>query len=804
VRAAARVGLLLWTLYMLSFGGGPHSPDEIGQLGTTASLVRRGSFDANELFWMIPAAGDRSDAQVEIGPSGDVWSVRGPTVPLQMAPWHALALWLPWLDVTFTTLLSSSLVTAATGALLVLLGRRAGLSERAAIAGGAIFGVASMAWPYARLGFGEPAIGLLTVAAALVAPLGPLGAAGAGLAVAGAAGAKWSAAALAAPIGLYVVLPRRSWRGAVAFAAGFGIGMAALAWHNLARFGSALSTGYELAGREQFSTDPWYGLLGLTLSPYRGLIWFWPAAVAVALALPAAWRRAPWLVALAVAVLGVTVATFAGWRMWWGGNAWGPRFLVPALPLLALVLPLGWSGLGRAARVAAAGLVAASALVQVPGVLFDFNVFERELRGPLPDFPRAGGLLDARAGQIVDQARRLVDGWPCSVDLVWVKCGAVDWALAAALVGALALAGMALGGWPPALGGRGVVAPHPGGRPHPSPLPTGEGTQAGRDVRFVASTRSRGARGWLDAVAGLGAVGALALLLGRGPAAPGGSMAELLEAARARDAAARPGDGLIVLASPAVPALWSRDRWRGAVYGLNRDDVPRLPEAERMLTLAAGRHARLWLIAADVPRDEALNGVDRWLDGHAFPVEERAIGAARLRLLLTGPTERRAPAPSELLARFAGEGVELAGAWLLDDRVSARDPARVELAWRLAPGAAEGVSVFVHLYADGRLVGQADAPLARSLPHGAAAATYRGVGYGRYAPRLAEGAAGELSLEVGLYRAATGERLAALRPERARFEADRVPVGRLSAAAGRRARRRPGAPSRRARARPRR
>jgi hypothetical protein len=754
VRAALRVGLLLWALYLLSFGGGPHSPDEIGQLGTTASLVRRGSFDANELFWMIPAAGDRSDAQVEIGPSGDVWSVRGPTVPLQMAPWHALALWLPWLDVTFTTLLSSSLVTAATGAVLVLLGRRAGLSEPASIAGGAIFGVASMAWPYARLGFGEPAIGLLTVLAALIAPLGAAGAAGAGLAVAGAAGAKWSAAALAAPIGLWAVLPRRSWRGAVAFGVAFGIGMAALGWHNLARFGSPFSTGYELAGREQFSTDPLYGLLGLTISPYRGLLWFWPAIVAVALALPAAWRRAPWLVALTLSVLCVTVATFAGWRMWWGGNAWGPRFLVPALPLLALVIPLGWPGLGRAARVATAGLVGLSAAVQVPGVLFDFNVFERELRGPLPDFPRAGGLLDGRAGQIVDQARRLVDGWPCSVDLAWARCGSVDWALAAALVGALALAGLAL---------------------------------AGR-------------RAGLDAAAGLAAVGALALLLARGPSPPGGSMAELLGAARARDASAMPGDGLIVLASPAAPALWSHDRWRGATYGLNRDDVPRLPEAERILTLASERHRRLWLIAADVPRDEALNGVDRWLDGHAFPVEERSFGAARLRLLLTGPREGRAPAPGEVLALFAGDGVELAGAWLLDDRVSGVEPARVELAWRLGPGAVEGVSVFVHLYAGGRLVGQSDAPLARALPHGADAATYRGVGFGRYAPRLSEGAVGELSLEVGLYRVATGQRLAALRPARVRFEADRVPVGRLSAAAGRRARRRPGEPSRPARA----
>lgn len=745
VSGALRVGLVLWALYLLSFGGGPHSPDEIGQLGTTASLVRRGSFDANELFWMIPAAGDRSDAQVEIGPSGDVWSVRGPTVPLQMAPWHWLALAVPGLDVTFTTLQSGGFVTALTGGLLVLLGRQVGLSTRAAAAAGLLFGVASMAWPYSRLGFGEPAIGMLTVLAVLVAPLGSLGAAAAGLAVAGAAGAKWSAGALALPVGLYVMARSwragglRSWIPLAAYGAAFAFAMALLAWHNVARFGSPFSTGYELAGREQFSTDPLYGLLGLTVSPYRGLLWFWPAIVAVGFGLPAAWRRAPWLVVTALGVLAVTIATFAGWRMWWGGNAWGPRFMLPALPLLALVVPLAWAGLGRRARAATVGLVGLSALVQVPGVLFDFNVFERELRGPLPDFPRVGSLMDPRAGQIVDQARRLVEGWPCSIDLVWARCGEVDRPLALGLVGTLGLASAAL-----------VFG-----------------------------------RAWLSGLAGLGVVAALTLLLARGPAAPGGAMAELLEAARARDAAARPGDGLVVLASPEVPALWAHDRWRGAVYGLNRTDAPGLPEGRRLLSLATSRHGRLWLIGANVPRDEPLNGIDRWLEAHAFPVEERGFGAARLRLFVTGPTEPRPPAADEVLARFGGAPVELASARVFDGSVGTEEPVRLELAWRLGPGGAEGVSAFVHLYADGRLVGQADAPLARALPWGADPAAYSGLAFGRHAPRLAEPVGGQVSLDVGLYRSATGERLPATRPDGGRFEADRVPVGELTAGAGR-------------------
>src|SRR5581483_10717806 len=116
---AVRVGLFVFALYLLSYGGGPHAVDEIGQLGVTASLVKRGALDANELFWTIPAAGNRSDAQVEVGPTGDVWSLRGPGVPLAMAPWYALAMAVPRLDLSFTSLLFNTAISAATAALLV-------------------------------------------------------------------------------------------------------------------------------------------------------------------------------------------------------------------------------------------------------------------------------------------------------------------------------------------------------------------------------------------------------------------------------------------------------------------------------------------------------------------------------------------------------------------------------------------------------------------------------------------------------------------------------------------------------------
>jgi hypothetical protein len=273
----------------------------------------------------------------------------------------------------------------------------------------------------------------------------------------------------------------------------------------------------------------------------------------------------------------------------------------------------------------------------------------------------------------------------------------------------------------------------------------------------------------------------LAALLVRGPAPPDGSMADLLTAASARDRAFRPSDGTVVLASPEVPVLWGRDRTRGALYGLNRDDLPGDTEAERLLSLAVARHPRLWLLAANVPRDEPLNGVERWLTRGAFPVEERRFGAARLRLFLTGAGE--APSASESpLARFPDAGAALAGARLLDDRASALDPARLELVWRLDGPDARDLSVFVHLYAGGNLVGQADAGLVDALPEGADPAGYRGTALGRHALRPSGGAFGAASVEVGLYRR-SGERLRAIGPDGLRRPDDRVPIGQLTASA---------------------
>jgi hypothetical protein len=723
---AVRVGLFVFALYLLSYGGGPHAVDEIGQLGVTASLVKRGAFDANELFWTIPAAGNRSDAQVEVGPTGDVWSLRGPGVPLAMAPWYALAMAVPSLDLAFTSLLFNTAISAGTAALLVWLGLRIGLSSRLAAAGGLIYGVAGMAWPYAKLGFGEPLIAFGVVGAALAGTAGVLGAAAAGAFVVLAASTKWSAGALGLPFALSLLFPlplgtggrrlaegvlRAALRRLVPFGVVGALGLAALGYYNWAHYGSALATGYGSGGREEFTTPPLYGLLGLLVSAYRGIVWFAPSVVVGALVLPVAYRRAPALAVAAGGVAVVTLATFAAWWTWWGGYTWGPRFLLPACPLLCLMVPLAWDGLARGWRWLVGVLVVVSGFVQLPGVLVDFNRFEKALREVVPDFPRSGGIWGPAVSPLLAHLRTLGREGACSLDLTWWHCGHFDPVLLVALFLPVVLTVLAL--WRCRL-----------------PL----------DVLAIVAL-----------LAGVG------VLLVRGPTSPNQPQRELLQAAAARDAAAAPGDGTIVLASPEVPALWAHDRWRGATYGFNRDDLPDVPEARTLLGLAIARHPRLWLLAANVPRDDPRNQVERWLEENSFAMGERSFGSARLRGFVTGG-EALAPA-ARPVAVFDGGTIQLAAARLLDRRA----PVRVELLWQASQPTPPDLKVFVHLYAGSRLVGQRDARFDQ---------------VGRYLLEPSQPAVGEGSVEVGLYRA-DGARLPAAAPDGRPFREDRVPIGSI-------------------------
>lgn len=168
-----------------------------------------------------------------------------------------------------------------------------------------------------------------------------------------------------------------------AFAIPIIIAIGIIALYNLARFGSPFTSGYYFGEGEGFNRPFLVGIFGLTLSPYRGLVWYAPI---VLLALPGAWRlyrqqrAVTWLL---LALIAAPFAVYASWWSWHGGVVWGPRFLLPVLPLIMLcTAPIVERAFDHAAiRLGVIALAMLSIAVQIPGILLSPYPFYGVLSG---------------------------------------------------------------------------------------------------------------------------------------------------------------------------------------------------------------------------------------------------------------------------------------------------------------------------------------------------------------------------------------------------------------------------------------
>lgn len=163
-------------------------------------------------------------------------------------------------------------------------------------------------------------------------------------------------------------------------AALLALGAGILLLQNLALTGSPFSSGYatDLDATWGFSTDPLTGLWGQLLSPGRGLLLYAPPLLALPWAARAAWRADRGLVgAIGTVVVGLLLL-HAAWWSWHGGWGWGPRFLLPAVPLLMLIFALG--DRPRLGAWPWALAMAACAALQLPGLLIHHDQYMRLLQ----------------------------------------------------------------------------------------------------------------------------------------------------------------------------------------------------------------------------------------------------------------------------------------------------------------------------------------------------------------------------------------------------------------------------------------
>lgn len=127
-------------------------------------------------------------------------------------------------------------------------------------------------------------------------------------------------------------------RRVVAVAAGAAplvLGLAAANWW---RFGSPLETGYPYL---TYQTPIATGAYGLLLGPSRGLLWYGPPALAGVIAIVIGRREHLPERLLGFSLLLVTVLLFARYSDWYGGQSYGPRYLLSVVPVIVALAATG-------------------------------------------------------------------------------------------------------------------------------------------------------------------------------------------------------------------------------------------------------------------------------------------------------------------------------------------------------------------------------------------------------------------------------------------------------------------------------
>jgi hypothetical protein len=379
VRAGARAALPVFcgalALYLLTAGGSLTSTDAVVTFDLTSSIVERHS---------IALSGNVLGLDANRGVDGRFYSQYGIGQSLYNIPFYMVGrmamrfaphrIGKPDTLLKASVALGSAVAAAITVWLIWSLALRLGASPRAALLAAWSVAVSSPLWPYSKFGFSTAlTAAILAAAARLLVEAQATGdarfAAGAGAALAFGWLTRHEMAVALVPFAAALVLrarearapfPRRHLAALIGVA---GAGGVLWAWYNIVRFGSPLSVGY--SPRFDFS-----GYAAFLIAPAGSVLLFAPIVILWIAGLADARLARSTRVLLAgplVAFYGV----YGALADWPGGRSYGPRYLVPALVLLAPGVAALWDS-HRERRRAIVLVCAIAAILQLPGVLVDY------------------------------------------------------------------------------------------------------------------------------------------------------------------------------------------------------------------------------------------------------------------------------------------------------------------------------------------------------------------------------------------------------------------------------------------------
>ncbi|CAG0936232.1 hypothetical protein TFLX_05098 [Thermoflexales bacterium] len=322
----------------------------------------------------------------------------------------------------FTTSLLNAILISITGWLTAIFASHLGLSRRLSVLLGLTYPLATMALAYVDTNFSEPLLALAMLLAAYLVyqarfdhPLRHLAFAGAALGLA--VYTRERSVILLPPFLLYVFLtqPRYSMKKWLAFLLPIGIAGVLIGLWNWQRFGSPLVTSYAAWQPETgFGTPLVVGAYGLWLSAGKGLLLYNPIAWLGLLGVRSLWWRDRTLTILIGLSLIIPTIFFARYDLWTGGWNWGPRYLLPLLPLL--ILTAGVWVHAHPSRLRCGALLAVCVLglaLNLPTVLVDHSRYLVDAGERDPEQFLKRSLLQFEASPLTQQ-------WPAVLELARV------------------------------------------------------------------------------------------------------------------------------------------------------------------------------------------------------------------------------------------------------------------------------------------------------------------------------------------------------------------------------------------------
>jgi hypothetical protein len=389
---------LIMGLYLLTMSGHTYSPDEETILATSQALIAGGTWALPPSKALVEVTGADGRRYSQYGPGQPLaalpWVAAG-RLAGGLFPRNQTGFPLRLVLGTY-----NALVTAGICALFAALGSALGYSRRSSLIGATTLGFATFLWPHSRTFFSEPLVALCLLASFYLmrnaeygrtrpnsSPLrnsafriphsvsllsGVLFAAAVATKVQYAVALPaflvylgWRAFQAERPLNTVAAPhtrePPPGWtipahsagslhddpspaglakapalRPLLWWLGGLILGLIPLCLYNLAIFGGALTTGYGADLQGTFRTPLYEGVVGLLLSPGKGLLWYAPPVLISVWAF-SRFARSHRAEAAFVVVLALSLLTFFGlYTFWPGDGSWGPRYLVPLLPFALL------------------------------------------------------------------------------------------------------------------------------------------------------------------------------------------------------------------------------------------------------------------------------------------------------------------------------------------------------------------------------------------------------------------------------------------------------------------------------------